>query len=169
MSSHPFCRLRALVQRFLFAVVLTTLSACGEPQREPLNPTEVAAAFDSEALEALKGHVLIRRHEWGTGPWGIDSTLRASPVFPSVQRGLDSLGGRLYSINGGDDGYVEFAGTGGVGYKVSTVVWAYDCGRLAELWSRTTRGAGAGLRDPERTCERLGGWLQYPGDIYLGM
>ena len=169
-------RLRALV-RCLLVIALATLAACDEPDREPLNPTEVAQAFDAEALNQLRGHTLIRRHEWGNGPWMGDSAVTR---HPAVARGLDSLGGRLYSVGGRyadpdsdldyikDHGFVEFAGTGGVGYKVSTVVWAYDCEAFADLWRRWP-SEKADIRDPEATCERLGGWLQFPRDWYRGM
>lgn len=154
-------------------VAFVALAACTEPHREPLNPTEVAQAFDAEALDQLRGHILIRRHEWGTGPWMGDSTVTQ---HPAVARGLDSLGGRLYSIDGmysedgRDLGFVEFAGTGGVGYKVSTVVWAYDCDSFADFYRQwPARYEKSAIRDPEEKCVRLGGWLQYPSDIYRGM
>ena len=165
-----------MVRHFL-AVSLVLLAACDEPHREPLNSTEVARAFDDEALNQLQGHTLIRRHEWGAGMWMGDSTVAR---HPSVARGLDSLGSRLYSIGGRyadsdsdlgyieDLGFVEFAGTGGVGYEVSTVVWAYDCAAFANFWRRWPPEK-ADIGDPEETCERLGGWLQFPRDWYRGM
>lgn len=102
-----------------------------------------------------------------------DSTVT---LHPAVARGPDSLGGRLYSIDGmysedsNDLGFVEFAGTGGVGYKVSTVVWAYDCAAFADFFRRwPARHVQSTFHDPEESCNRLGGWLQYPSNIYRGM
>ena len=159
--------------RLLLIVAFVTLAACDDPNREPLNPTEVALAFDAEALDQLRGHILTRRHEWGRGPWMGDTTVSQ---HPAVLGGLEALGGRLYSINGKwseddrDFGYVEFAGVGGVGYKVSAVVWAYDCGAFAESWRRwDTRPELSDIGDPQETYDRLGGWLQYHGNHYVGM